>query len=1068
MEPSISGSAVAAAAALALRSVRSGSSSKMDLEEENMKQLLTEEQESLVMEFMIRTEAKWTAAYKFLCARDFHLENSIFLYQQSQRAESEMKALLRKTHQSPEPYHLLALPLFILPGSTDLFGAGILVFNVKHWPGGGVAELTGMHWVLRHVVDLAVSKRDNRNNGITLISNLKDIPRNLEVADVHWVVSELLTVSMPVKLRKLLVVNSPRSSIAIVRDTPNEPFDIPYHICSSDELLNFVQKSCLPLEMGGSLYYNHQTWYADQLSRRNARRAEDKKRNSAPTVIPRRTTSSAKEKRENGRTFALRSQVDPPDPQNAPRMTDTQNLLPQPPLSGYSLENANGNAHRSDTQPPKKLPQPPDRPPERTDPSQPPPPLPPPKPASAKSPALIIQYPNRTVRFSGVSDVYRYEVPPREEWEDQWEFDEVSDGDDDEDSDSGEDFLPPRFWPQRQSAASSEPSKANGASSQYAQWRSRLGSDSDEDSVKVQRRRPTKPKSNGPSVEEAKLKQEAAQNKVVVPDPPDVREVVAEAAFPYNSKAVARGAVVDTASSSDLNLEPEEDFLEPLSSRSTIQKSQKSIRKTSTLKSAVDSASLSLTKSDDFVELKKAFTLTKKSGLISRVSTKSAKPKKVVEKMNEDDMIKLYRDNSIGTSGSLRSFTDLVHTVSIMDVLTKGFTPTGVSSFNPNTDDDEDDSASEELPRPAADPAHENQNEGIAPSVSTARVAPPRGTASLERQKQVDLVDPYNLDTSANEEVTSKATPAFENSTSSRKHKAEHERDFPTGISIQQPTDAMLDRLMQLPESSIVLRHNGAGKEKSEVAFEPTPSLPVEPGSNAPVNEQRPMGISNVAPPRRNVVRESSDKRNSPSIVTSDLKGRQSSGIPLENSSLRADTESAAAIDGPANNSSPVGMTGVRLLSSPISSPLLGPASDKSPLLAASPFSLLPPAGRSNGPAGGTFSDSEFKKLIAAVDDAAGGMSAGLADLLSEFDDDFDIGVPKADIVIPTFVIEDVDAGGSNGDGPKAPPRSRVRSINGVPVSVARDLSKIDSTVPLAAPTRNPKAKPILSTPVQK
>ncbi|KAJ3329696.1 Tyrosine-protein phosphatase non-receptor type 9 [Blyttiomyces sp. JEL0837] len=241
-----------------------------------------------VIDFMSALSTTWDEALKFLYARDFNVANAMQLYREHMTAREDIASVFPDPPLGPgPPKQILSDPLFVLPyGSYDRDGCGILIVNLRFWNpgmvrefsdragfggggGGRVAgedvnvELAGLHWALEYVIEQAVVDPRIRERGLTLISDVKETGQNINVAEIHFIITEFLLFMLPVKLSKLLIVNNPWwnyfSAVPLTQS-----IGVPVSILNLDALKNYVEPRYLPRDLGGSMVYKHKEWFADQ------------------------------------------------------------------------------------------------------------------------------------------------------------------------------------------------------------------------------------------------------------------------------------------------------------------------------------------------------------------------------------------------------------------------------------------------------------------------------------------------------------------------------------------------------------------------------------------------------------------------------------------------------------------------------------------------------------------------------------------------------------------------------------------------------------------------------------
>ncbi|KAJ1552264.1 hypothetical protein HK405_012004, partial [Cladochytrium tenue] len=249
--------------------------------------LLVQAQEESVMTFMeITGTPSSEEALKFLASKDYNLEAALSLFHEWKSSVQDVSLIFEQT--GPPFYELLSVPLFELPGSRDRSGSLLLIVNLRFWRQGWtrgvgtgllasssaaehegddpVDTLASVHWALSYMVERALEFPGVRQTGIVIISNVEGVPEHVSVASAHFVMTEFLLFMMPIKLKKLFVVNySIWSFFSVIPLT--EPLGVPVQRLKLEDLTIHFEPSSLPRELGGTLPYVHEYWFDDERRR---------------------------------------------------------------------------------------------------------------------------------------------------------------------------------------------------------------------------------------------------------------------------------------------------------------------------------------------------------------------------------------------------------------------------------------------------------------------------------------------------------------------------------------------------------------------------------------------------------------------------------------------------------------------------------------------------------------------------------------------------------------------------------------------------------------------------------
>ncbi|TPX59944.1 hypothetical protein PhCBS80983_g02122 [Powellomyces hirtus] len=327
---------------------------------------LSEQDQDTVTRFIAQISTSWSVAVKYLSCVDFDLDAAVARYQ---KCEAFLK--LQGLQPKPEPtavlIHYLHVPLFYLPSTVDKTGATLLVFNARYWV-SDVAGTRRMLKLLTYICDKAASCESTRRNGVLLISNLQGLDKRYQAVEVHRWIMQMLEYYMPVRLRRVLVVNAPwwaQVLPSLWKPGACESGLLATEIAICNDLLQYVDSSELPRELGGTVHFKHKEWIADQMRMEEFESADmlvevdlaDPE--PEPTVDDRSTTTPSN---ENSPVMSLRSKISsmllrspastpPPEPSDGyftPRSNSDIRLLPGaepleklPPYSKLDNEKSN-------------------------------------------------------------------------------------------------------------------------------------------------------------------------------------------------------------------------------------------------------------------------------------------------------------------------------------------------------------------------------------------------------------------------------------------------------------------------------------------------------------------------------------------------------------------------------------------------------------------------------------------------------------------------------------------------------------------------------------------------------
>ncbi|KAJ3344018.1 hypothetical protein HDU83_005398 [Entophlyctis luteolus] len=243
-----------------------------------MFELPTLSQPQVVHDFAAVRAIDESSAETFLKAANWSIKKATALSIQNAKFKADAAKYFR-IH--PYPLWILESNLFsfVTDVAADLRGTPLLIVNLKHWHETwtlhSLEQLAGFQWALFWVMELALEIPAVKQNGLTIISNTKELnPLAPPLDDIHLMLVEFIYNVIPIKLKTLLVCKySPKTyrsrAWAFLSNVPGvlKSFPVEMIECNNLEILTYVSEFNLPYEMNGKLPYDHAQWYHTQYLR---------------------------------------------------------------------------------------------------------------------------------------------------------------------------------------------------------------------------------------------------------------------------------------------------------------------------------------------------------------------------------------------------------------------------------------------------------------------------------------------------------------------------------------------------------------------------------------------------------------------------------------------------------------------------------------------------------------------------------------------------------------------------------------------------------------------------------
>jgi len=232
---------------------------------------LTQEEEVAMKKF-IENVNKWrhannipelhqSSATKFLMARKFNVDRALILYQQHEIMR--IREGLRYFDSTSEPLRKeLAQGKFTVLPSKDPNGATLALFNLSVHDPSEVSHQTVLQCVV-YQLDIALEEVETQRNGLVFIYNMSASKYSNFDYDLSQKMLTLLKGCYPARLKKVLIVTAPlwfKAPFKVLRLFVREKLRDRVFTVSLPQLLLHVDPSSLPVELGGTLNYNHQQW----------------------------------------------------------------------------------------------------------------------------------------------------------------------------------------------------------------------------------------------------------------------------------------------------------------------------------------------------------------------------------------------------------------------------------------------------------------------------------------------------------------------------------------------------------------------------------------------------------------------------------------------------------------------------------------------------------------------------------------------------------------------------------------------------------------------------------------
>ncbi|XP_047737054.1 tyrosine-protein phosphatase non-receptor type 9 isoform X4 [Hyalella azteca] len=204
----------------------------------------------------------WNTAVKFLMARKFDVQRALQLYQQHEI--TRRKEGLCNFDITVEPLRSeLATGKFTILRCRDVStGAAIALFSArKHDPRVSTHQTTLQALVCQ--LDAALQSSDTQRHGLIFIYDMTDSLYNNFDYQLSQKILTLLKGAYPARLKKVLIVTAPlwfKAPFKVLRLFVREKLRDRVYTVTLSELAEHIPKKCLPINLGGEMIIDHETW----------------------------------------------------------------------------------------------------------------------------------------------------------------------------------------------------------------------------------------------------------------------------------------------------------------------------------------------------------------------------------------------------------------------------------------------------------------------------------------------------------------------------------------------------------------------------------------------------------------------------------------------------------------------------------------------------------------------------------------------------------------------------------------------------------------------------------------
>ncbi|GFR91429.1 tyrosine-protein phosphatase non-receptor type [Elysia marginata] len=232
---------------------------------------LTDQEEKVIQQFLEeinvsqesrhRSPVSWSAACKFLMARKFDLRRAIELFasHEATREREDLSAV--EPHDKFIQKELETGKFTLLPG-RDKSCAAVALFTARlHFP-----PQTTHQVVLKSLVyqlDAALESIDTQRHGLVFIYDMTESKYANFDYDLSIKILSLLKGAYPARLKRVLIVTAPlwfKAPFKILRLFVKEKLRDRVYTVNVGELVSFIPKETLPIQLGGTQTPCHQVW----------------------------------------------------------------------------------------------------------------------------------------------------------------------------------------------------------------------------------------------------------------------------------------------------------------------------------------------------------------------------------------------------------------------------------------------------------------------------------------------------------------------------------------------------------------------------------------------------------------------------------------------------------------------------------------------------------------------------------------------------------------------------------------------------------------------------------------
>ncbi|EDQ84969.1 uncharacterized protein MONBRDRAFT_29638 [Monosiga brevicollis MX1] len=220
-----------------------------------------------------------------LMARKFDVDRAFNLLQ---AYKSELVPLLgTDTIDAGEARAPLEAGELLLPGTHDVEGAAIVVYDAAMHRDQGFDGQQTLRAIL-YLVDIALQDERAMRNGITIVSFLHRLPWSKLDNNTHKLLLKTLQNNYPARVRSVAVVSpnwTTKAMLRVLRPFMKNKLSSKLRTYKSlDALEAVVPRTALPVSVGGTHAYDHQSWLTTYLASGNAVSALSPVRSRLPSV----------------------------------------------------------------------------------------------------------------------------------------------------------------------------------------------------------------------------------------------------------------------------------------------------------------------------------------------------------------------------------------------------------------------------------------------------------------------------------------------------------------------------------------------------------------------------------------------------------------------------------------------------------------------------------------------------------------------------------------------------------------------------------------------------------------